>query len=400
MVERYEIGFVVYNGLWALTKEGRAREVVEDDVNVNWEEFPKEALSNIFLHAASSVAELCNFSLVSTFWHVAAHDTNQKLWKKLYELEFNEIAYFKRGVEIDWKQLFRERVRIRNVSKYDTIRNTSPSQRDLKIRIGVSFFDTHIFNCALFSGKWYYELIMPETNFDAIQVGVTTVLARPFYHVNNEFCGVGDDDFSWSYDGIRGQKFHGNTIGNNEYWKQDFKWNSGDCIRVCMNIDDGELKFLFNHNDLGTVYNFPTHHRITDYENDGSLQDPILPYYPAVTCQQSQYGGDINPQIIIQRAKMRYGPPEGYTSLGEKMEEKQFVDKISMTHIPTGVTGVIISNQMKKFIDEMKSKGYIVVPPPIENVNVDAGELAQRNQNKTTTTNTSYNNFDFDNYYD
>jgi len=318
----------------------------------------------------------------------------------LYEIEFNEIPYFKRDVEnnVNWMQLVRERVRIRRISCYDTLRNNSPSQRDLKIRCGLSFFDTHVFNCALFSGKWYYEMIMPDNNVDAIQVGVTTVLAKPFYHVGMEFFGVGDDDFSWSYDGVRGQKFHGNTIGNTQNWQEGTRWAPGDVIRVCMNIDDGELKFLFNHTDLGTVYTFPTYHRITNFERD-DIQEPILPFFPAITCQQSSYGGDISPQIIIQRAKMRYGPPEGYTSLGEKMDEKQFVDKLSMTHVPTGVVGIVLSSQIKKFVDDMISKGYIVIPPGNENVNVDAGELAQKNQSKTSTsTGTSYN--DYYDYYD
>jgi len=244
-------------------------------------------------------------------------------------------------------------------------------------------------------------MIMPEINISAIQVGVTTVLARPFYHVGNEYFGVGDDNFSWSYDGVRSQKIHGNTIGTgNQYWQESYKWSPGDVIRVCMNIDEGELKFLFNHTDLGTVYTFPTSHRISNFENDESAkQEPFLPYFPAITCQQGSGYGDITPQVIIQRAKMRYGPPEGYTSLGEKMEENQFVSKLSMTNVPDSLTGTLISFQIKKFVDEMKSKGYIVVPPPIENVNVDAGELAQKNQNKTTTSTPSYNDFGYD-YYD
>jgi len=298
--------------------------------------------------------------------------------------------------------MVRERKKIRKISRIDTLRCFSPSQRDLKISCGISFFDTHIFNCAMFSGKWYYEFVMPENNIDALQVGVTTVLSKPFYHVGFEYFGVGDDDFSWSYDGVRSQKFHGNTTGGNvnQTWQETYKWGPSDVIRVSMNIDEGELKFLYNHNDLGTAYTFPVNRRVTNYDNEETeFIEPILPYYPAITCQQGTYGPDNQLQIIIQRAKMRYSPPEGYTALGELMEEKQFVDKISLTHVPDSMTGLVLSKQLKKYVDDMKTKGLIVVPPPIENVNVDAGEFAQKSTSTSTSTSTSHTDYGYD-YYD
>jgi len=341
-----------------------------------------------------------DFSLVSRKWNNVALRNDQKLWRTIYYLEFNEVPYFNKNQSVDYKSIFTERKRIKKISTYDVVRCMAPSQRDLKITCGISFFDTHVFNCAMFSGKWYYEFVMPEIGVDAIQVGVTTVLSKPLYHVGFEYFGVGDDDFSWSYDGVRSQKFHGNTIGNTQNWQETFKWGPGDVIRVAMNIDDGELRFLFNHNDLGCVYNFPVNKHIQDFDSEEKAkQEPLLPYFPAITCQQSSYGGDIQIEVIVQRAKMRYGPPEGYTSLGEFLEEKQYVDKICLTHIGEEMTTLVISRQLTKFVDELKSKGLIVVPPPIENINVDAGEYAiSKGSTSTSTTNTGYNqNFD---YYD
>jgi len=212
------------------------------------------------------------------------------------------------------------------------------------------------------------------------------------------FFGVGDDHYSWSYDGIRSQKFHGVTTGgvSNEYWQESFKWGPQDVIRVAMNVDDGELKFFYNHNDLGTAYNFPVTNRIINFENDEEAKEvPLLPYFPAITCQQSAYSGEISPQIIIQRAKMRYSPPEGYSTLGELMEEKQYVDKISLTHVPDSMTGLAISLQLKKYIEEMESRGLIEVPPPVENINVDAGEHAQKQSTSTSNTSTGDLGYDF-----
>jgi len=334
--------------------------------------------------------------LVCQKWYKTTQRMDHALWKLIYELDFNEVAYFKAGVEVDWKNLLKERKRVKRISTFDVIRCFSPSQRDLKLSVGISFFDTHIFNCALFSGKWYYEFVMPETGIDALQVGVTTVLSKPFYHVGFEYFGVGDDDFSWSYDGVRSNKFHGNTTGgNNQLWQEQYKWGPGDVIRVGMNIDEGELRFLYNHNDLGVVYNFPVHHRVTNFDDDEmAKKEPILPYFPAITAQQSSYGDTKQIEVIIQRAKMRYGPPEGYTALGEKMEEKQYVDKICLTHIGEEMTTLVVSRQLTSFIEDLKSKGLIEVPPPIENVNVDAGELAQKGGGSTTTsTSTSTNDY-------
>jgi hypothetical protein len=153
-----------------------------------------------------------------------------------------------------------------------------------------------------------------------------------------------------------------------------------------MNIDEGELRFLHNHTDLGVAYTFPVNHRITNFDDDEmAKKEPILPYFPAITCQQGSYGGDNKIEIIIQRAKMRYGPPEGYTALGENLEEKQYVSKICLTHIGEEMTTLVISRQLTKFVDELKQKGLIDVPPPIENVNVDAGENAIKQGTKPQT---------------
>jgi hypothetical protein len=404
MHERYEVAFVVYYGLWKLSENGRKKDIVPMEGSVEWDKYPEEVLSKIFSVAVSGSKDIAVFSLVCQKWYTATQRTNQPMWKNIYELDFNEVAYFKSGTEVDWRRLLQERKRVNRIKNYDVIRCTSPSQRDLKLSVGVSFFDTHVFNCAMFSGKWYFEFVMPEIGIDAIQVGVTTVMARPFYHVGWEYFGVGDDDFSWSYDGVRSQKFHGNTIGNTQNWQEQYKWGPGDVIRVAMNIDEGELRFLYNHNDLGVVYNFPVQHRVTNFDDDERAKEvPILPYFPAITAQQSTYGGEVKQiEIIIQRAKMRYGPPEGFTALGEHMEEKQYVDKICLTHVGEDMKTLVVSKQLTSFVEEFKSKGLIEVPPPIENVNVDAGEYAQRlgggttTSTSTTTTDTGYGDYGFD----
>jgi len=91
------------------------------------------------------------------------------------------------NTDINWKDLFRERKRMSKISNIDTLRCMAPSQRDLKLKCGMSFFDSHVFNCAMYSGKWYYEFVMPEISVDAIQVGVTTLQSKLFYHVGYEF---------------------------------------------------------------------------------------------------------------------------------------------------------------------------------------------------------------------
>lgn len=51
---------------------------------------------------------------------------------------------------------------------------------------------------------------MPPTDVDISQVGILSLQATPHERdEHGEFTGVGDDKFSWSYDGYRKCKFHG-----------------------------------------------------------------------------------------------------------------------------------------------------------------------------------------------
>lgn len=68
-------------------------------------------------------------------------------------------------------------------------------------------------------GKWYYEVVMESEGL--VQMG----WAAPSFEGNSESGdGIGDDDSSFSFDGSRGLKWHGES---EEYGK---KWKVGDVV--------------------------------------------------------------------------------------------------------------------------------------------------------------------------
>ena len=86
------------------------------------------------------------------------------------------------------------------------------------------------------SGKWYYEchLLTPG----CMQIGWVT----PNYTGDaSQGNGVGDDTFSWAYDGYRQLRWHN---GASESWSN--KWKTGDTVCLALDCKRGELRFALN----------------------------------------------------------------------------------------------------------------------------------------------------------
>ena len=67
--------------------------------------------------------------------------------------------------------------------------------------------------------------------------------------------GVGDDDLSWGYDGVRQRVWHG---GNDErgvkYGKGAKSWSEGDVVGCYLDTEAAEMRFALNGKDLGSAF--------------------------------------------------------------------------------------------------------------------------------------------------
>merc|ERR1712166_1575330 len=90
------------------------------------------------------------------------------------------------------------------------------------------------------SGKWYYEchLLTPG----CMQIGW---VAPNYTGDASQGNGVGDDTFSWAYDGYRQLRWHN---GASESWSN--KWKTGDTVCLALDCKRGELRFALNGQKL------------------------------------------------------------------------------------------------------------------------------------------------------
>ncbi|KAJ3344327.1 hypothetical protein HDU93_000117 [Gonapodya sp. JEL0774] len=96
------------------------------------------------------------------------------------------------------------------------------------------------------SGRFAFEV---ELRTDGIiQIGWATKDCRYDPEAGN---GVGDNQESYSYDGYRKQKWHGNSTRNNAYGEA---WSVGDFITCQLNLNDGTISYLQNGRFLGVAF--------------------------------------------------------------------------------------------------------------------------------------------------
>ncbi|KAI9334579.1 concanavalin A-like lectin/glucanase domain-containing protein [Obelidium mucronatum] len=144
-------------------------------------------------------------------------------------------------------------------------------------------------------GKYAFEVTL---NTDGIiQVGWATENCN-FDPEGGE--GVGDNEFSYAYDGNRVKKWHSYFTTNNSYGQE---WASGDVITICIDLDRKTISYSRNGNDLGVAF-----------EN----VDSSLNWYPAASLAGGQgcsfsFGGAQN--------ELRY-LPNGYQTISQALQSE------------------------------------------------------------------------------
>lgn len=130
---------------------------------------------------------------------------------------------------------------------------------------GVSDFGTAtIFGCALQRGKWYYEA---ELLTDGVmQIGWAN---EGFEGSSDTGDGVGDHISSWSYDGVRCQKWNGESSNYGNAWK------AGDIVGCFLDLDRFEISFSLNGEDMGVAFQM---------EHDASVNG----YFPAFSLETEE----------------------------------------------------------------------------------------------------------------
>ncbi|KAI9290273.1 hypothetical protein BC943DRAFT_10443 [Umbelopsis sp. AD052] len=106
--------------------------------------------------------------------------------------------------------------------------------------------------------------------------------------------GVGDDDYSYAFDGCRAQKWHGRWSDERSTYGQE--WNAGDVITCLVDLEAGTMSYHRNGVDMGVAF-------------ERVACDKA--WYPAISVSTSQgckvyFGGEYDP--------LRYAPP-GYKGI-------------------------------------------------------------------------------------
>ena len=74
-------------------------------------------------------------------------------------------------------------------------------------------------------------------------------IANVFEHLESKGQDVGDDPNSCAYDGWRQKKW---SDGASVRYGVDVKWKAGDEVGCALDLEQGEIRFYLNGNDLDT----------------------------------------------------------------------------------------------------------------------------------------------------
>ncbi|CAF4616556.1 unnamed protein product, partial [Rotaria sp. Silwood2] len=162
-------------------------------------------------------------------------------------------------------------------------------------------------NLQLSKGNWYYCIRLPVGG--VIQIGWATNGFSP-----SGSCGIGDDKYSWSYDGSRAVFFH-----EEGYYGQynDLRWKQNDICGCGIEIDGNntKIKYWLNGKFLGTAFTHDSCLPSSTKKCNLLPHGPTTTYFPGVTIQVNS-----DPirscELIVSPEDMQDCPlPNGYKPL-------------------------------------------------------------------------------------
>ncbi|CAF4154071.1 unnamed protein product [Rotaria sp. Silwood2] len=181
----------------------------------------------------------------------------------------------------------------------------TPTSRNTRVSFPTFIVD----NIRLTEGNWYYCIKFRTAAL--AQVGWATTGFTP---AGDSGLGVGDDKYSWSYDGSRGTLYHQTEYRN--FTSDNIRWKDDDICGCGIEIDDEntKIKYWLNGRLLGTAF---THHCSI---GTTITKCNLLPngrgttYFPAVS-SEAKYSGVVYEFIFSPEDMTECPLPKGYKPL-------------------------------------------------------------------------------------
>ncbi|UJR32400.1 hypothetical protein I4U23_019862 [Adineta vaga] len=253
-----------------------------------------------------------------TTWNKTKIDTNSLIVDALSThygwqpcISEGEMEYFKQG------RFGNDDLSIvpmpRNIASDDIIQECGNKHR-FRGRIAPNYENTTVSfptfvmdNFQVSEGNWYYCVRLPVGG--VFQIGWATTNFAP-----SGGSGVGDDKYSWSYDGSRGVFFYEQGFYNQF---DDIRWKANDVCGCGIEIDgkNTKIKYWLNGKLLGTAFEHDKYISLSVSKCDLLPHGSNTTYYPAIT---TQWGTDPLRfcDVIVSPEDMDDCPlPNGYKPL-------------------------------------------------------------------------------------
>ncbi|GBG33843.1 Ubiquitin-conjugating enzyme E2 Z [Hondaea fermentalgiana] len=154
-------------------------------------------------------------------------------------------------------------------------------------------------NVMLYSGKWYYEVLLVKTGEGVAQIGWADAA---FQGSDDDSTGTGDDEHSWAYDGQRQKKW------NNGSTNWGSKWHDGFIVGCAADIDGRVLSFSLNGSwsrNMGTAFK--------NIKITGGL-------FPAITGERN-----FKCQINLGQKPFAHAPPNGHRPVFDWIKQNRHI---------------------------------------------------------------------------
>lgn len=115
------------------------------------------------------------------------------------------------------------------------------SPTGLEARCDASSFESVRCTYCVSAGLWYYEVTLLTAG--VMQIGWATKDSK---FLNHEGYGIGDDEYSYAYDGCRQLIWHGARSTPNHHKP----WKPGDTLGLLIDLERGKVRFSLNGNEI------------------------------------------------------------------------------------------------------------------------------------------------------
>ncbi|KAL6062680.1 E3 ubiquitin-protein ligase [Balamuthia mandrillaris] len=171
------------------------------------------------------------------------------------------------------------------------------------------------------AGRWYFEVEVLRTNgHPNMQLGWLT---NAFTVNLAQHYGVGDDAFSWGYDGFRKSLYY-KSKGATGY---SHPWKNGDRVGCCLDLDNSTISYFINGKSLGVAFRkvkasageffYPG---VTYY---GGYFPTIIPNDVQPSASGQQHNVSIGVHFIFEPDHFKYGLPQGCLPLSHLAADPQ-----------------------------------------------------------------------------